>query len=150
MSFMARMRSGTGSLETPPTLSTTDGGISIFCSEKYWHRSAKRVLAFCQLLLLSRQGIQPLFVLVTVVNRSGLATRSELVERTGPSLRPVLLFFFRHLLGNSFLISSCRAKPLLDCGSSVVPPGVAGLTHSADGAKAWLRPGTGPTVAPEN
>src|SRR5277367_877621 len=51
MSFMARMRSDTGSLETFPTLSTMDGGISIFCCEKYWQRSAKRVLssanAFC-------------------------------------------------------------------------------------------------------
>src|SRR5271154_13398 len=45
MSFMARMRSFTGRLETLLTLSTMDGGISIFCCEKYWQRSAKRVLS---------------------------------------------------------------------------------------------------------
>src|SRR5271163_527348 len=53
-------------------------------------------------------------------------------------------------LGQLLLDFWCRAMPLSDCGSSVVPPGAADLTRSADGAKAWLRPGTGPTVAPEN
>src|SRR6266576_6546727 len=105
MSFMARMRSFTGSLETFPILSTMDAGMSI-------HPSLGQVLAeigkarafFCQLLVVRRQRIQPLFVLVAVIKRARLAVRLELVESARFWLRPVLLLVFRHLLGNSFSI----------------------------------------------
>jgi len=60
---------------------------------------------FCEILLLRRQRIQPLFVLPTVVKRAQLAARLELVEHAGLWLRPILLFVFRHLFLNSFFTS---------------------------------------------
>ena|SRR5437879_7932829 len=96
------------------------------------------------------------------------ATNSAIVRtrcghQAGPTRRPARTCRERQILvatGSPSCLSTspwellldfwCRATRLSDCGYSVVPPGAAGLTRSADGAKVWPHPGTGQAVAPAN
>jgi len=111
MSCMAQMRSAAESLESFPILSTMDGGLAIFCWEKYWHRSAKRVVSSANSFCSAGNEIQPFLSLVAVLNRTQLAAWLELVKGSGFSLRPFLFFVFEHLFGNSSLILVAELRP---------------------------------------
>ena len=109
MSFMARMRSDTGSLEHFHRLDN-GGGMSILCWEKYWQRSAKRVLSFANSFCSAGNE----FSRCSYSFRSSIGpdsppgsnlSRARTLASTGS------LFVFRHLFANSFFIPVCELRP---------------------------------------
>src|SRR5258708_2193305 len=150
MSCMARMRSGVGSLETFPTLLTMDGGTSIFCWEKYWQRSAKRVLSSANSFCPGGNEFSRCSYSLRSSSRPDSPPGSNLSSAPDFGFDRFSFSSLDISLGTPSLISGCRATPLLDCGSSVAPLGAAGLTRLADGEVVLTHPGIGQAVAPGN
>ena len=95
MSFIAQMRSCTGRFETLPTLSTMDGGISIFCWEKYWQRSANLALSCAKSFCSAGNEFSRSSYSLRSSMGPKFAARLELVKlQHGSWLRPVLFFVF--------------------------------------------------------
>ncbi len=135
-SIRARMRSAAVSLESPATCSTISGGMSIFCKEKYWHRSANRAF-LCQLILVRRQGVQALFVFTAVFNWTERAARLELVQAPSVFRGWSPFVIFQHVFELLSDPDHVRTTRLLDCGFSPAPPEACARFRSTGGANAF-------------